>query len=874
MAIRIEQINIDNLGPIQKTQYIFKNINLIYSKNEGGKSLLVEFILCSLFKKNLWGYNREIGKGKVLVSGINNGTKDYSPQSSKEKLDKYFEKNLASYQTSLPKLLVIKGGETNIDESPDGINLDTLKKIFSSKNILDKIDGKISKTIQNTPFNDNSINIDDIDSFGEVKIYKDLKNIQIKKIDNLLKKLNENKIDEALKLNNEINDLKNKINKQISAKKYKAYILANEKEKLEKELKKYPDESIDEIKKNLDEYNKIKENIDKINKELSSLSSQINDLQNLRNNYDMQSKAKRYNAYLLYNQINGINQELDKISDNDINKLENNITIYKNKKEEYQRKSNELKQLEEKYKDYNWVTNLKNKYSDLKQKIYNKKFSLSYLIVAALVFVAGLTISIFNISNLIGILLMLVGFGFSIYFSLNLHKSLKQKAFNDELENLQKSFKEKFSLDLNEASLDSVISELDVSKLITRVQDELQNLSTEMSNLKSEIEKMFLKILAVNINEDEWLNELTKYIQHRNELKKQLSKLEKQYYELNVKEADFYTDSIEEKYDPEKFIDLEKKLNQLKSLEEQLQKKNNELSEEKEKFENLSKSINNEFINLLNEQVPESEWLNKLNNLINQINLTKSTLDNISGQLDGLGVLQKDFLDKDPGIVYDSIELENLENTLKDKQEQLNKINDENSAFKNDIIRVTGAQLNDNWETLIEKLNEKKREIMDQLRQKESFILAGVIVHNSITDLLKAEEQQIQNSINSKEFSDILYKVTGKYNGLIINNDGIISITSQIADYDLRDLSTGTKEQVLFALRVTLAEKILGDKAFFILDDAFQHSDYDRRPRLIDQLFTLANEGWQIIYLTMDDNIRELFKYQSVSSPNFQEIIL
>lgn len=871
MPIKIEKINISNLGPINNGTYNLKNVNLIFSKNEGGKSLLVEFILRSLFnKKILWGYNRELGNGKIEISGIDQSFKSYSP-SGKDKLDKYFEKTLETFQASLPKLLVVKSGETYIDEGPDGINIDTLKKLLSSKNILDKIDGKIPNTIQNANFSNNVININ---STGDGKTYKDLKDTQLIKINKLLEQLNDNKIDEALKLNNEINDLKVKINKQLNAKKYKAYTLANEKEKLEKELQKYPSDSIDEIKKNIDEYNKIKENIDKINKELSSLTSQINDLQNVRNDYDMQSKAKRYNAYQLYNQINGINQELDKISDNDINKLENNITIYKNKKEEYQRKSNELKQLEEKYKDYNWVTNVKNKYTDLKQKIYNKKFSLSYLIIAALVFVAGLAISIFNISNLIGILLMAVGFGFSIYFSLNLHKSLKQKAFNDELENLQKTFKEKFNLDLNEASLDSVISDLDVSKLIARVQDELQNLSTEMSNLKSEIEKMFLKISAVNINEDDWLNELTKYIQRRSELKKQLSKLEKQYYELNVKEADFYTDSIEEKYDPENFNDLEKKLNQLKSLEEQLQNKNNELSKEKEKFENLTTKINNEFINLLNEQVPESEWSNKLNNLINQINLTKSSLDNISGQLAGLGVLQKDYLDKDPGIVYDSIELVNLENTLKEKQEQFNKINDENSAFKNEIISVTGAQLNDNWETLIEKLNEKKREIMDQLRQKESFIIAGILVHQTINELLLEEEKQIQNNINSKEFSTTLQNITGKYNGLTINNDGKLTITSQLADYDLRDLSTGTKEQVLFALRVTLAEKILNDKAFLILDDAFQHSDYDRRPRLINQLFTLADDGWQIIYLTMDDNIRDTFKQKGNMNPAFQEIVL
>jgi len=871
MGIKIEKININNLGPISNGTYNLNNINLIFSKNEGGKSILVEFILRSLFnKKFLWGYNRELGNGKIKISGIDQASKSYSPN-SKDKLDKYFEKTLETFQASLPKLLVVKSGETYIDEGPDGINIDTLKKLLSSKNILDKIDSKIPTTIQNANFSSNIININ---STGDGKTYKELKDTQLLKINKLLEKLNNNKIDEALKLNNEINDLKDKINNQLNAKKYRAYTLANEKKELENELKKYPDEIINDIKKNLDEYNKIKGNIDKINKELSSLTSQINDLQYVKNIYENQSKAKRYKAYLLDKQKNEIEQELNKITDDNINKLQNNISTYKNKKEEYQRKSIELEKLEEKYKDYNWVTNVKIKYLDLKQKIYNKKFSKTYLIIAALIFVAGLIISLFDISNLIGILLMLVGFGFSIYFSLNIHKSLKQKAFNDELENLQKSFKDKFNQDLNEASLDTVINDLDVSKLIARVKDELQNLFTEISNLKSEIEKMLFQIFSLNINEDDWINELTKYIQKRNELKKQILDLEKLFYGLNVDVADFYYESVDEVYDPVKFNDSKEKLSQLKNLEEQQKNKKNELNKEQENLEIVAKNINNIFINLLNEQITESEWNNKLNELTKHKITTQNKLVAVHTELEGLGIAKDEYLSEDPKIEYNAEELSNLEKKLKIINEKYKELEQENLVLKNEITIATGASIGEDWNILIERLNTKKKEIIDQLRQKEAYIIAGIIVHQTINELLQEEEKQIQKNINSKEFCDILYKITGKYNSLSINNDGKLTITSQMADYDLRDLSTGTKEQVLFALRVTLAEKILGNKAFFILDDAFQHSDYDRRPRLIDQLFTLADDGWQIIYLTMDDNIKDVFINKGLKREDYQMIEL
>ena len=46
---------------------------------------------------------------------------------------------------------------------------------------------------------------------------------------------------------------------------------------------------------------------------------------------------------------------------------------------------------------------------------------------------------------------------------------------------------------------------------------------------------------------------------------------------------------------------------------------------------------------------------------------------------------------------------------------------------------------------------------------------------------------------------------------------------------------------------------------FLLLDDAFQHADWNRRTRLVNQVVALAQKGWQIIYFTMDDHIRDLF---------------
>jgi len=870
MSIRIKEINIDNLGPIKPGRYQFNNINLIYSKNEGGKSLLVEFILRSLFsKKSIWGYNREIGNGKIIVSGINDKSISYSP-ASKDKLDKYFEKKLNTFQTSLTKLLIIKSGETNINEGPQGIDVNTLKELLSSKNTLDKIDSKIQKTIQNANFTNNFINIDNT---GEGKTYKDLKDTQLQKINQLINKLNDNKINEELKLKNEIEELKVKKENLLKAKKYKAFELFIKKQKLENELNDYPDYKLEELKKKLNDYAKFKENIDKLENDSKNISEEIKKLKNVRADYEKQLNAKRNKAYKLDNQIKEITLKLSKISDEDLNKLDNKIINYKEKLIDYQNNAKELETLEEKNKDFNWVKNIEKNYYDLKQNAYNQTVSITYLIIAAIVFISGLVVSIVSKNIIIGSVIMLLGFGFSIYFSFNLRKLLKNKAKNDELERLQNSFKEKFKNELDDAYLATLISELDVSKLIDRVKDEQTKLLNEINRLKAEIENQLFQIFSKNIDEADWLIELNNYKQERNKDNNTLNSLKLELAKLAVDVTDYYTNDIDEEYNSSKLLDLENKLKDLDNLEKQLNNIELDLKNENDKLDKVKAEIRKVF-DSLNIQIPENEWKDKLDDLINTTTKIKNDINAIAGELNGLGIDPENFIREDPGIKFDPTHLLNLENLINDKSNQLKELEKENLDYKGEIANITGLSTKDDWNTLIDQLYAKQNEILNQLKHQESFIIAGILVHQAISELLRAEDEHIQNSINSPNFSDLLFEITGKYKNLTIDDDGKILISSDTAEYKLQDLSTGTKEQVLFALRVTLAEKILDDKAFFILDDAFQHSDYDRRPKLIDQVFSLADRGWQIIYLTMDKHIQNLFIDRASNRQDFNEIEL
>ncbi|MCW1734430.1 ATP-binding protein [Anaerorudis cellulosivorans] len=871
MAIRIEQINIENLGPIQRTSLEFDDINLIYSKNEGGKSLLVEFIVRSLFsKKAQWGYNREYGQGKIIVSGVDDSIKNYSP-GSRDKLDKYFEKNIQGVPSSLAKLLVIKSGESNISEKPEGIDTDTLKELLFAKNMLDDIDKNISATVKSAIIDEGRITIR---KTGEGSEYLNLQEA-LEHIDMTIKKLSEeNKISEERKLRIELDKLKAQKETLISAKRHKAYLLEKRKEELKKERATYPEEELDKIKSRIDRYKKLTEKNEEYANRNSELDNAVDPLEGVRQAYDCQRKAKRHLAWKLDQKINQINRELSIVTDDELGKLDNKITNYNEKIIERDKKSDELAALAKKDQAYSHVQSMKNVYSTLVQSAHNQKVGFTVLLLAFLVFIVGLTVSFAAHNPTLGSVLMLVGFGCSVFFSFRLRKQLKYKIHSDELEKLESDFREKFNEELNLATLDNITKTLEKELAIQqRVQNDQNELENTIGRLRAEIESGLLQFFPKPVAQEEWGRALSELKQGRNALKTELGKLEKQLAGLNVDPSDYDLNDPGEEYSAQKLSELEEELQKLKNLEEEKQRIEALLKRNEEELEEVSEQISVDFFHLLHSMVEEGDWENRLNELTEQNTRITNEINKLSGELTGLGVNPAHYIENDPGIEYDANRLSDIEKEIQELENNLKALEEENRALKGDVAKLVDASVNDDWNTIIEKLYEKQKDTLEQLKQKEASIVAGILVHQAIDEFQSKEDERVQATINSPDFSRTLLYITGRYDKLMPYGDQI-AISSDMGDFDMRDLSTGTKEQVLFALRVSLAKKIMNDSAFFILDDAFQHSDYDRRPKLIDQLFDLSDAGWQIIYLTMDDHIRELFAEKASHRNRYKEIVL
>lgn len=236
------------------------------------------------------------------------------------------------------------------------------------------------------------------------------------------------------------------------------------------------------------------------------------------------------------------------------------------------------------------------------------------------------------------------------------------------------------------------------------------------------------------------------------------------------------------------------------------------------------------------------EQIRKKENRLNRLNLDPS-----------------DFVEEDPGVKYEKSLLSELELEAQRIKSELRDQFGRLDTLKQKTCLETADDISIEWEDLIQNLKSKREESAAEYRQITSEIVARILLNTELGQIKDREDQKIDNGLTSSTVTQPMLQVTRRYEKVRLEGDQLV-VSDQYSDFYLSDLSTGAQEQVLLALRVGFASKIMGQESLFlILDDAFQHADWERRPWLLDKVVDLAKGGWQIIYLTMDDHIRDMF---------------
>ena len=298
--------------------------------------------------------------------------------------------------------------------------------------------------------------------------------------------------------------------------------------------------------------------------------------------------------------------------------------------------------------------------------------------------------------------------------------------------------------------------------------------------------------------------------------------------------------------------DQEEFNNKLKIIEEQLYGLEGEL-------QNLHSSIQRKLSTLTGEKIEESKWDKTLANLKQQYKSLREQINAKKERLLKMGVDETNYLREEVGVKYSQEEFKKIEQKLEEIKNEIRIKEKEFEDLKPKVCSKTGDDLSISWEQLLENLHNKRLEKQNRLNELEAKIIAGIIVHRIISQLRNEEDTKIREGLESDIVLKPLRDLTQRYNKLALDG-GNLTVSDDYKNFPLKDLSTGAKEQVMLALRIGFSSKLLKqDSLFLILDDAFQHTDWERRKTVVKQLADITKKGWQIIYLTMDNHIKGLF---------------
>ena len=249
MPVAIQEIHIQNLGPHTHFSTELGKFNLIFGHNEKGKTYLVEFIIRSIFRHaNQWNLRTQKGKGKVVLSGLSNGKAvEFSPDSSK-KLEDYWDEAKTGLPADFSGLLVVKGAEVEIVDVAGGVDKNILKRLLSGKNVLETVQKRISKTIQESQIENSVINGPKRGELSaKTKLEENLISLS-KLFEQIDRGYSGGKRNMLLDQKRQIED---KIAAMIKAKQYLAYTVDHEVKRLRQEIARIPAETIQEVRSQL-----------------------------------------------------------------------------------------------------------------------------------------------------------------------------------------------------------------------------------------------------------------------------------------------------------------------------------------------------------------------------------------------------------------------------------------------------------------------------------------------------------------------------------------------------------------------------------------------------------------------------------------------
>jgi len=247
----------------------------------------------------------------------------------------------------------------------------------------------------------------------------------------------------------------------------------------------------------------------------------------------------------------------------------------------------------------------------------------------------------------------------------------------------------------------------------------------------------------------------------------------------------------------------------------------------------------------------------------------KTPEENLQHWLDKVNSLE-DFGNKAMDVTYDAEAVLQLNSEQEAFLKEQAKLEDSLTHFRallreiernaNEILRLEDDYLHCNTSLNVKTIKDK---LLDFVAQTETTKEDALKAIRTFESLEREEEEKIstlfgKDSLVSEHFHEI---TGGLYEQVDFVLDGTKRVRVRLKDgsmLDAEQLSGGAYDQLYLSIRLALGEKLLeGNKGFFIMDDPFIKADKDRLRRQTDILRRICESGWQVIYFTAKDEVKD-----------------
>ncbi len=862
--IRIVNLSVKNLGPIPEFQATLGDLNLFYGPNESGKTFLVEFIIQSIFSKTThWAPLRQLSaQGKVVVEGLERSPVEFHlNQRGGPKLDDLLEKTVVSLTVPLARILVVRAADVSIGDN--GLSKDAIKEVFLRRRFFENIRGRIQRVVQAATITEEGLI--DIKRQGEGKQrFEYMERLQhlnecIERVQRGLQSA------ELMELQIKRESISLQIEQQERARRYEAYRISRQIHELKGRLSEMPSlEEIGRLKERVGLYFKNLKRLKDLQRQIVTLQPFLKKREELEAAIQRLIMAKRHLAYRVSREITGLEEQLRRFPESDLRDLDLTIRQYQAERGKYENLKRERERIEDELSNLRWVPEAASRYQQLQNNPPIYRPNVPVLILAALSFLGGIGGFLMDKGILGAALLLLSGLGLG-YYLWRLKRALDDYPRARELQVLEERFKEALGRDtVVSADIEELKRQITEKEAILKGMD-LEALRVSLEVKANSVKMLFERLKAEARPEEEWLQVLQGLYDKRARLLSEIQSRKEFLSSLQVKPTEYVSDPPGVDFDEDNLQRLQQEMEEVKEKVSRYDHLYQEWQRLKQEIDEEGQELSEIITRLVDKKLGEEEWGPALRRLEGRVKALEDEVNRLEGLLKGLEISPEEYITQEPEVKYNKRVLNDLKEQERKIQDLISEKEKALEVLKAQAIQLSGADYSSDWPALIEALYEKREEVLKELRMVNARIVAGILVSQHLKQMQEEEDRQIEALLNSREFRDHLWSITRRYHGIQLIRDDF-EIKDDFGAFSFSDLSTGAREQVLLALRLGMASRLSGhDRMFIILDDAFQHVDWQKRPHLVKALVDMANDGWQVIYLTMDDHIRDLFHRQARS---------